>query len=128
MRTTILAGLCSLLTLFSSPVKGTLPEITKPYLGTYECKRLSLGSRDLLKELQDIRLELVDEARYALFYKEKGEVRKKVEGNYSYDERRGVLIFTTPQGMTQEVPLEKGTLTLSLPVAGKRLVVTFEQK
>ncbi len=107
----------------------TLQEVSKPYLGAYECTQATLGSRDLLKRFSEIVLELKDEENFTLYYQEKSGERKKVEGKYAYDEETEMLTLTERgSGIRKSFPLKKGKLTVSLPVGRKQLVLQFEQK
>ncbi len=129
MKSSILAGLAGLCLLLPSLQDKTLKQVAKPYLGVYECTQATLGSKDLLKSFTEITLELTDEEHFVLFYKEKSGERKKVEGSYRYDEEKGTLTLTEQgSGIQKSFPLEKGKLTVSLPVGRKRLVLQFKQK
>jgi hypothetical protein len=45
---------------------GKLTEITKPYLGTYECERLYVGDDDKIEEFEYVRLELCKDGELKL--------------------------------------------------------------
>ena len=128
MKSFILTGLLSLTACFSSLREGSLCDISKPYLGEYECKRAQLGSFDCLKLFSFIRLELKDEENFTLCYQEKGEKKKERSGKYTYDRERGILTLKDESGFCREFPLSDGKLTVSLPIGEKQLVLQFEQK
>ena len=128
MKNLILAGLLSLVALFPSK-KGGLDDIAKPYLGEYECITAQIGEKDCLDKFTYIRLELKDEGEFVLDCKEREGKKRQIKGKYSYDKEKGVLTFTDQVGgFKREFPLKKGSLTVSLPMAGKMLVLQFEQK
>ena len=52
------AGLAAMLFMLPACGNGSLKDITKPYLGEYECKNATLGERDYVEEFSFIRLEL----------------------------------------------------------------------
>ncbi len=129
LKTSILAGLSSLLLLAPSWKDSKLTDIAKPYLGVYECTQAHLGDDDCLERFADIRLELKDEENFVLVYKEKKGARKKVEGKYRYDKERKVLVATDEkEGLQREFPFDGGKLTVTFPVGRKTFVMQFERK
>ena len=129
MKSFILAGLLSLTCLFPDIKDSTLKDITKPYIGQYECKSAQLGKKDCLENFSYIRLELKDEENFILYYKEKEGKEKEIEGKYVYDKNKSVLIFSDKKGgFKREFPLNKGMLTVSLPLGDKILILKLEQK
>ena len=60
MKSFILAGVLSLMSLFPNMQESTLKDIAKPYLGEYECKSAQLGEKDCLEQFSYVRLELKD--------------------------------------------------------------------
>ena len=50
MKSFILGALLSCMTLFPSVKDSTLKDITKPYIGEYECKSARLGDKDYLED------------------------------------------------------------------------------
>ncbi len=129
LKTSLLAGISTLLLLAPSWKDSTLTDIAKPHLGTYECIEAHLGKYDCLERFSDIRLELKEEERYTLLYKEKGGARKKIEGKYRYDEKaQTVYIIEDKTGTERAFPLVKGKLTVAFPVGGKTMVLRFERK
>ena len=130
MRSSIMASVAALLFSFSALQKGSITDITKPYLGTYECERADLGSGDLLARFDDLRLELKDKGEYVLYYKEKGAKIKKINGKYHYDEQSKTISLYLPNSrhIHREFPLSKGVLTITVPYGEKTLRLTFAQK
>ncbi len=129
LKSSVLAGLSTLLFLFPNCKESTLDEIAKPYLGAYECKQATLGSKDILAEFTSVSLEFIDENQFVLYYQEKEGNKKSVKGNYVYDKEKSVITLTDEQGIfKREFPLVDGKLTISLPIAGKILKLEFEQK
>ncbi len=107
----------------------TLDEVSKPYLGAYECTRATIGSKDCLDDFSDIQLELKDEKNFVLVYQKKDGEKKRIKGKYSYDKKRGVVTFTAKGGVIKrEFPLVDGQLTVTFPLQGKTMVLQFQQK
>ena len=129
MKSFIVGGLAALMALFPNVKESKLDDISKPYLGEYECKRAQLGNVDYLKRFEYVRLELKDEENFTLYYKEKGERKREVQGKYAYDkEKKTLTLQGEAGGIFRECTLEKGLFTLHFPIAGKILVLEFEQK
>lgn len=122
---TILAGVLSLL-LFAAP-KTNLTDISKPYLGVYDCKKAQLGSKDMLSDFTLLRLELKDEENYLLSYQVKGGERKTSEGKYTYNAERGMLSLQDKSGIKREFPFAKGKLTVTFPVGNSIVILQFER-
>lgn len=129
MKSFIIGGLAALLSLFPNLKESALDDMSKPYLGEYECKRAQLGSMDCLKRFNYVRLELKDEENFTLYYQEKGEQKRQVNGRYAYDKERKTLILKGEEGeIFRECTLEEGVFIVSIPIAGKILLLEFEQK
>lgn len=129
MKGSIIGGLAALLSLFPGVKESKLEDMSKPYLGEYECKKAQFGTTDYLKRFNYVRLELKDEENFTLYYQEKGEKKKEVKGQYAYDEERKTLTLKGEEGaIFRECTLEEGIFTLSFPIGGKILILQFEQK
>ena len=129
MKSFIVSGLASLMMLFPNIKEQKLDDVAKPYLGEYECQRAQLGSMDCLKRFSYIRLELKDEDNFTLYYQEKGERKKQVNGKYSYNKEKKSLTLEEKSGLfKREFPLSDGILTVSFPIGERTLVLEFVQK
>lgn len=130
IKSSVVAGLAGLLLLFPNVKSGSLTEITKPYLGEYECKSATLGEKDCLDGFSYITLELKPKGIFLLSYKTKSGVKRTENGKYEYDEEKEEL--TLSLGETGEIKrkyaLKKGVLCMDFSVGKQRLVMTFEQK
>ena len=129
MKSFILAGVLSLMSLFPNMQESTLKDIAKPYLGEYECKSALLGEKDCMEKFSYIRLELKDAENFILYYKEKEGKKKECAGKYAYNKEKGVLTLTDKNGVFKRgFPLSEGIITISLPIGERNLVLQFEQK
>lgn len=129
MKSFILAGILSLMSLFPNMQESTLKDIAKPYLGEYECKSAQLGEKDCLEQFSYVRLELKGEGNFILYYKEKEGKKKECAGKYVYEKEKGVLMLMDKNGIfKREFPLNEGILTISLPIGERNLILKFEQK
>lgn len=127
IKSSVIATVATLLFSFGNVKTSTLPQISKPYLGTYDCERAYYGSTDVLEGFSYIRLELKDKETYVLSFCEKGEKKQERSGQYAYDEAKGRLTLYADGGIQRSFPLEKGMLTVDVPILGKTLYLQFKQ-
>lgn len=130
LRSSILAGIASLLFLFPTFKKSELKDIAKPHLGIYECKIAQIDEVDYLDKFSYIRLELKDGNKYELTYQKKGGKEGKKKGAYRYDKKTETLTLylDSTKLIKKEFPLKKGVLSLSITLGEKTMYAQFEQK
>jgi len=129
LKSSLLAGIVALFLLFSG--KGSsLKDITKPYLGEYECTNATFNGEDYLDRFSYIRLLLEGDETYSLLFCEKGNERQQVKGNYTYDEKEKTITFSIEENsfLKRKFKLENGILNIVLPIGNKILLMQFEQK
>lgn len=114
---------------FSCCANTSLKDITKPYLGEYECKSATLGEMDMLNAFSYIKLELQADDRFLLTYKTKHGETGRQQGAYKYDGEEKSLILSMEGGAyKRSFPIDKGTIDISLPIGGKQLYLQFSRK
>lgn len=129
LKSSLLAGLISVLLVAPNFRASGLKEITKPYLGTYECTEARLSEKEYLSDFDYIRLELKPKNEFILYCKKKGGREFRENGKYQYDYQRGVIKFVGSSGaLKREFPLTNGNITMEIPFGGKNLFLEFEQK
>ena len=131
LKSSLLAALTSLLFLFLPKLQSrALPDITKPYLGEYECKIARFGGNDLLEEFSYIKLELKADNTFVLRYKAEERSEKTETGKYKYDNKNKEITFTLDRSriFKRKFPLEKGVIYVDFPIGTKQILLTFEQK
>ena len=130
LKSSLCVGLTALLFAFQGAGKTELTDITKPYLGVYDCTQAKLSNQDLLANFDDLKLELKDEGEYVLYVKEKGGKTKKVKGKYHYDSERETITLQVAdcRVFQRSFPLKKGVLVISVPYGDKTLQLQFTQK
>ena len=130
LKSSVLAGLLSLFMSFSSIKDSSLTDISKPYLGEYECKEAVFDGEDYLKNFSYIRLELKRNETFTLSYCDKEKRKDKVEGKYVYDEEAKTicLLSVNGEGIKRSFPFENGKINITLSIAKKMLILQFEQK
>lgn len=130
LKSSLFAGLCALLLSFSCFRQDKLTDISKPYLGEYECISATLGSKDLIKDFSFIRLELKGEETFCLRYRDKNGRRGEEQGYYRYDEGKGeiTLFLQAREDLKRSCSLKNGELCLQVPIGKQILVMKFQQK
>ena len=130
IKSSILSGILTLFLSVSLFGKSSLKEITKPYLGVYECTQAQLNNVDCLDRFSYINLELKSDNEFTLYYCEKNGEGKQESGKYQYDANKQKLTLTGGVGgfFKREFPLKEGILTITIPLGEKTLSFKFEQK
>ena len=127
VKSSLAAGLAALLLSCASVVKGELKDITKPYLGMYECTEARMGDNEYLDRFSYIHLELKADERFILYYREKDGEKQTKEGRYKYDKEKGVISLQGG-GLQREFPFADGVLMMVVPLGGQTIRLKFEQK
>ncbi len=130
IKSSILAGIAALLFSFSALKTGSLTDITKPYLGEYECKSATYGNKDMLEDISSVVLELKADNTFVVHYKDKRGKRREETGTYEYDaEKNTFRFYWKGKGeLKRDFPLEKGSIRGSVKMGRKVLSIHFEQK
>ena len=130
LKSSLLAGITALLLTFGGFREGTLTDITKPYLGEYECKSATLGNEEYVDEFSYIILELKADETFVLRYKTKNKTKGEEKGEYSYDKEKETITLTLGEKsqFKREFSLKKGAICIEFPVGAKLFVMRFEQK
>ena len=131
LKSSILAGLLSLFLACSTFCTGEISDITKPYLGEYECKSATYGQRDILEDFSYIVLDLKKDETFVLRYADKkGLLKGEQTGTYVYDKEKEKISLQIDgkSDWKREFPIQKGELVISLPIGGKTFTTTFQQK
>lgn len=120
--------LCVAMTLCSCEVAemGTLPELSKPYLGVYRCESISLGGEDMTEKFQSIELELGYNGSFSLSYKDERGRKGEYHGSYETDGEE--ITFTALRGIKNTsftFPMEKGKIYVDYPLGPKLLHAVF---
>lgn len=73
---------------------GSLPDLSKPYTGVYECEVLTLGGEDAKEKFDFIRLELKGGGTFSLAYRTSEGKEGEVGGEYAMDVGEGTLTLS----------------------------------
>ena len=129
LKSSLLAGLISLLLLLPNFWKGDLKDIAKPYLGVYECKEATLNGKDFLDEYEYIHLELKTDEQFIIHLCEKGKKKMELSGKYVYDREKGEFRVSGAGNIfKRKFVLQEGVLQVYLHLGKKNLLLKFEQK
>lgn len=130
LKSALLSAMLSLTLCSSCKMSGSLPDITKPYLGEYECQQALFNGKDYLEEFEYVRLTLEEDGVCLLSVKKSGNEKHEEKGRYEYNkEKEEIILSLDEQGSYQRrFPLKDGVITLSLSFGGKTFFAQFEQK
>jgi hypothetical protein len=130
LKSSFCAGLISLLTIFPTVKENKLTDITKPYLGEYECEIAQFCNRDLLQDFSFIRLELKDDNTFILRCAYRDGRTRKEEGTYSYDSQKQEICLSMGKNgeLKRKFPLKQGVIYIDVAFAGKSLHAQLKQK
>ena len=122
--------------LFLSPMRmqamlpDSLKEITRTYLGMYECKQLLLDGENKLDEFEYIKIELKSGGQMALYFADAKGQKGKAQAEYEYDEKaQTITVYTNigNQKMKRTFPLKNGELFVHLIYETRTVTMKFEQ-
>ena len=105
---------------------SSLEEITKPYLGVYECKSLYFGGEDKKDIFQYFRIELKSNGELLLSYKLKRGQVNQIPLNYEYDFAEKTLWVRGQWGVLKadkKFPVKKGEINVAMNIFGKLAVL-----
>lgn len=105
---------------------STLRDISRPYAGEYQCKKLQLGGEDLLPRFEFIKLKLDAYGKFALSYADCEGGESGYSGGYRIED--GEITFTAAaEGAERSYvfPYDEGTVRIRLLMGEKLLYAEF---
>lgn len=130
---TLVALICTVMLcpfLLGAKKTGSVKEITKPYLGVYQCEKILVGGEDRTKKFKVLELELKENGDFYMRGKEKIGKRFQQKGSYLLDEESGEFQIKSDG----KIPLkkiegkyEKGKITVTACLGRKMLVLVFSR-
>ena len=128
----LLAAFCALF-LFCACEKvedmGTLPDISKPYVGEYMLERLMIGDRDMTEHFDEAKLSLTYDGKFKLTYQETDGQSGEYGGDYSVSTEREEITFSSKAGLravSRTFPIKNGAIFIDLRLGPKLLHAEFE--
>lgn len=108
---------------------SSLAELSRPYVGEYECEQLTLAGKDMLKEFEWVRLTLGYDGNAVLFWKKKDAGEGEYSMRYEADPDGGTItFFPEKRGIAARTfPMKEGTLRIGLSLGGRYLEAVFRQ-
>lgn len=107
---------------------STLPELTKPYTGVYQCESISLGGEDMSEKFPKLELELRYNGTFSLSYEDEHGGEGEYHGNYAVDGEAEQITFTAPAGLRSAsfvFPMVKGRVLIDYRIGKKLLHAVF---
>ena len=109
---------------------GKLTEITKPYLGTYECERLYVADDNKIDDFEYVRVELCKNGELKLLYKQPKGKPEQMTLEYRYDEQAKTLYVKGKLGvwrLDKSFSLNNGELTGEMRLGNLNVIVKFKK-
>ena len=130
LKSSLFVGLFALA--FSLPLKveGKLTDITKPWLGQYECESATYQGEEYLDDFSFIRIELKPKGKFKVFYKKKDGSKAQSGGYYEYDEEKEeiTLYGEGKETLKRKFPLKNGVMQITVRLGLHTLSMKFKQK
>ena len=108
---------------------STLADLSKPYVGFYECESMLYGGEDLTDRFEYIRLELGYGGDFELTYRGKERNEGSYGGTYEVDTEAGEITLQMQYGFVSKsftFLMGSGSIFIDLPVHGKLLHAEFK--
>lgn len=104
----------------------SLKDVSKTYLGVYECKEMRYGGDDLCEYIESATLELKAGGAYEVNVTFKNGDKKKAKGRYEATNDKIVLIYSGNRGdLRREFSHAEGKITITTVLHGKPLYLVF---
>ena len=114
--------------LFGNVKKSDLKEISKPYAGTYECKKMQYGDRDLKEYVKGATLELKNDGTYVLTVELKNGKTRQSKGAYEVDGETIAFVDKTKKNAPRRVFSRKNDeIEVIATLHGKTLYFLFSR-
>lgn len=106
-----------------------LKDLSRPYLGTYECKYARLGEADLLEELDYITFSLLPSNIFKIEFRDKNGVKGLYRGHYTFSEKDKTITINENifgKRVTKTFSAEHGAIEVNLKFGDEALFIKFE--
>ena len=107
---------------------GSLQDFSKPYVGEYVCRKLSVGGEDFTERFDYVKLNLSYGGEYKLFYRDIEGMSGEYSGKYSVSPKEQEITLSSQAGLrtvTRTFPMKNGTICIDLNLEGKLLHAEF---
>ena len=127
----LLTVLCSLFVLCACEKvedMGSLPDLTKPYMGEYTLKKLTVGGEDYTEKFESVKLTLDYDGGFELSYQEKDGQSGSYAGEYEVSSEREEITFSSKAGLRtvqRTFPMKNGSSLIDMKLGVKLLHAEF---
>ena len=131
IKTFLVTLLCSISMAFGGWKDQSLKDVTKPYLGEYECTQSLFNGEECLQNFDYITLTLKKDNKFTLCFCEKGKSKKTTQkGKFAYNPQTQTIVLKSVwyKGMEREFPLQDGELSVTIGLGNNTLSMKFKQK
>lgn len=107
---------------------SSLSDLSKPYVGVYECKTLTLGGRDLSGHYDKLYLTLKYDGEYTLVWRGVNGEEGKTAGKYLADgdaEEITLYAYSRHRALSYTFPMKKGVIAIRYNFGGRLLNAEF---
>ena len=108
---------------------GSLPQLSKPYVGEYQCEKLIFGGEEQVDKFDYIKLTLKYGGSFVLSYRDAEKREGAYEGEYAMSDDGKELTLSAKAGLrtvSRTFPVDRGTILMDLTFAGKLLHAEFK--
>lgn len=108
---------------------SSLEDVSKPYVGVYECKYIMFGGENLLDKFDYVKFELLRNGVYKIEFKDKNNVKGVYRGHYEYDNSNNFITIDENvfgHKIKKSFTAEKGCVEVNVQYGDKLLAVKFE--
>lgn len=119
---------CALMA-FNLMSMSSLEDVSKPYVGVYECKYIMFGDENLLDKFNYVKFELLLNGVYKIEFKDKHNVKGVYRGHYEYDTANNLITIDENvfgNRIKKSFIAEKGAIDVTVQYGDKLLAIKFE--
>lgn len=106
-----------------------LKDVSRPYLGTYECKYVMLGDKNLLDDMDYINFALLPKNIFKIEFRDKKGVKGLYRGHYTFSEKDGEITINENifgKRVSKTFSAENGVIQVNLIFGDSPLSIKFE--
>ena len=107
---------------------SSLKDISRPYAGEYKCRKLQLGSEDVLEQFEYVKLNLAYGGAFILYWRDLNGGENAYEGEYKLSVENSTVTLSSEAGgkdVTYVFPYTEGKVTMELLFNEKLLYAEF---
>lgn len=108
---------------------SSLAELSRPYVGEYQCEQLTLAGKDMLSDFEWVRLTLGYDGNAVISWKKTDENKGEYSMRYEADpDGETITFFPEKRGIAARTfPMKNGTVRIGMSLLGRYLEAVFRQ-